>query len=172
MLPAGQSGNFLVNITNGNEISNIQWANSGSYQVSYVANGGALSFYMVAGPGAYTTRTTTFTLTAQTSCGTINQNFNFTIVTQGWGYRIVASPNPAKNILYVIEKIDGINKFGFSRSVKFELVELNTGRKVKEWTFTGKQNQFNLDIRGIKSGQYILVAKRGKDKDSKQIMIE
>lgn len=172
MLPAGQSGNFNVNITNGNELSNIQWANSGSYQVSYVANGGALSFYMVAGPGAYTTRTTTFTLTAQTSCGTINQGFNFSIVTQGWGYRIVASPNPAKNMLHVIEKRNGLKQPIIDKNVTMELIEISTGRKIKQWMFSGKQKEFNLDIRGIKSGQYILIVRRGKDQDSKQIMIE
>lgn len=174
LIPAGQSACFNVYLTNTSEFTNIQWANSG-FPVSYTVGtfGVSLSFCMVSAQGAYTPRTTTFTLTAQSSCGPVNQSFNFTLVTSGW-YRINTYPNPAIDnlIVSIDEEKEEVKSLSKQEKVTMQLLSAGSGIVVRRWNFSNNQKTFALNIQGLRKGLYMLVVEKGKYKETTQIIIE
>ena len=86
--------------------------------------------------------------------------------------RITAFPNPTDgdlNISIDKEKPE-VNELKNERA-KYVLYDFNRAEAVKSGTFDNNQNKQKLDVRGIKSGKYILVVTKGKHRMSKQIII-
>ncbi len=175
-LPAGQTGCFTANLINAGEFSNIQWVNSG-YLVSYFLsnNNTTINFCMVAGPGAYTQRITTFTINAQSSCGLVSQPINFGVITQGWGnYRVSIFPNPTKNKIQLVidEESEEVKLLSRSEKINIELINSLTSQKVGQWIFNNSQKEISLNINGLRKGLYLLIVRKGKYQETKQIIIE
>jgi hypothetical protein len=128
---------------------------------------------MVSAQGAYTPRTTTFTLTAQSSCGPVNQSFNFTLVTSGW-YRINTYPNPAIDnlIVSIDEEKEEVKSLSKQEKVTMQLLSAGSGIVVRRWNFSNNQKTFALNIQGLRKGLYMLVVEKGKYKETTQIIIE
>ncbi|WP_276481324.1 M43 family zinc metalloprotease [Paraflavitalea pollutisoli] len=90
------------------------------------------------------------------------------------GFRVQASPNPAVGDINVtLEDITADAK-ALSRSapVKYVLYDFNQTRAIRQWTFDNGQGKRSLNIRGLKSGQYVLVVTKGKYRKSTRIIIK
>lgn len=172
-LPAGQLGSWTVYINNP-DLTNVTWANTGGYPVGFGTNGSTLNFSMTAASGAYTTRSTTFTLTATGPCGSFSQSFNFSIVTQGWGGRMVVSPNPAKNrvIIEIQQTPLGSLKRGLQDNVIVNLYEFHSSRIVRQWNFASGNKQYSLDVSGLSRGQYVVETVVGQIRETKHLLLE
>jgi len=86
----------------------------------------------------------------------------------------VASPNPATNNLAITfdnesEDVKSLNK---SESVIMSLYNVNDTRLAKQWKFTNNQKQYNLNVSGLRKGQYVIVVDIGKYRSTKQVIIE
>lgn len=140
------------------------WANTGTDPFGYVPSG----WYIIQ-------------LRTTNSCGT-SQWFETEVEYvdcnnyEGGGenFRITASPNPTDGDLNVIidkEKAE-VKALGKQEKVLYQLYNFNWTSLVKQWTFDNSQNRQNLNVRGLRSGQYILVVTKGKYKQSTQIIIK
>lgn len=65
------------------------------------------------------------------------------------GFRIIASPNPATNVLNVTtdNETAGVKALSNDETVLIELYDSNTGLKQKQWLFKNSQKQFVLCLR-------------------------
>lgn len=109
------------------------------------------------------------------SCGVGPKSTRIVEVTWacGPGFRIQASPNPAKGVLYVtIAGADQQISKQAPASTTLILREVISGRIVKQWKAAGSQKQLALSLTGIKKGNYILTIESGNIKQSKQIIVE
>jgi hypothetical protein len=173
-LPANQIAQLSLSLNSNTEISSLNWTNTGGYQVQiYPANNGYfLNWVMQAGSTPYAVRTTTNNLTYQSSCGTSNSSFNFTVVTSGW-YRIMATPNPStENLVLTVKELS--NRFkgsAINQMMLVELVDVNTGLLVKTWKMRNSQENYTLNLRGIRTGQYLLKVSIGKYKETIQVQV-
>lgn len=88
-------------------------------------------------------------------------------------FRILASPNPTDgdlNIKITDEKPD-VKSLSKTEKVLYQLYDINRTSLVKQWVFDNYQNQQRLNVRGLKTGQYVLVVTKGKYRQSKHIII-
>ena len=92
----------------------------------------------------------------------------------GENFRVVASPNPTDGDLNVTIDKEKAEVMALSKTEKvfYQLYNFNRSTLVKQWTFNNSQNQQNLNVRGLRSGQYILVVTKGKYRQSAQIIIK
>ena len=89
-------------------------------------------------------------------------------------FNLQVSPNPASTDLFVTitrEKPE-VKALKPSARVTYILYDLNRTRAVKQWTFANDQKQHKLNVSGVKPGQYILVANKGKYQQSTQVLIK
>lgn len=173
-IPANQTMSFMINLGN-TDFTNITWTSTGSYSVTPVPNGfGGCSFYMVSAPTAYASRTATLTINATGPCGAVNRSFNFTLITQGWGFRMQMSPNPASDNLIVslTDESPEVKTLSQDETVTMTLYDINRTNIVKQWKFKNNQSRFNLNVSDVKMGHYVLVVQKGKHQQSEQIFIE
>jgi hypothetical protein len=175
LLAPNDVATFICNVTS-QSLSNINWTWSGYTPTNpIIGNGGlGLTFSLPVASTAWTTRTTYWNITAQHPCGNVNITIPFSVITRGWGFSIVASPNPATNNLAVTfsNESDSISSLSQSENVVMNLYNFNSTQIVKQWKFKNDQRQYNLNVSGLKAGQYILVVYRGKYQSSTQIRIE
>ena len=99
------------------------------------------------------------------------------------------SPNPVEgNINLKIDKVSdtsrkelirlekGIEEYkipNFEKQTKMFLFDINSNQLIKTWTFNEiNNNQYNLEISGIKSGWYILKLERESTNNTTKIFIE
>ncbi len=95
--------------------------------------------------------------------------------TRSGGYRIAASPNPANDNITVSildEMPNTIKSINLPEPITMTLYNINNTLPMKKWTFKTTQKNYNLNIQGIKTGQYILVVQKGMDMQSQQITIQ
>lgn len=155
-------------------LSNINWSWSG-YPPSNVITGGlGLTFSLPAASTPWTQRTTIWTLTAQHPCGVVNLNIPYTVVSKGgFGFRIIASPNPAINNLRLTftEESKEVKALDSKTGVVIKLYSLNSAIRAKQWNFLNDRSHYDLNVSGLKTGQYVIEITRGKFKESKQIQI-
>jgi hypothetical protein len=173
-IPANQTMSFMINLGN-TDLTNITWTSTGSYSVNPVPNGfGGCSFYMVSAPTAYTSRTATLTINANGPCGAVNRSFNFTLITQGWGFRIQMNPNPATDnlIVSITDESTEVKALRQDETITMTLYDLNRTNIVKQWKFKNNQSRFNLNVGDVKMGHYVLLVQKGKYQQSEQIFIE
>jgi hypothetical protein len=173
-IPANQTMSFMINLGN-TDFTNITWTSTGSYSVTPVPNGfGGCSFYMVSAPTAYASRTATLTINASGPCGAVNRSFNFTLITQGWGFRMQMSPNPATDnlIVTITDESPDVKTLSQDETVTMTLYDINRTNIVRQWKFKNNQSRFNLNVSDVKMGHYILVVQKGKHQQSEQLFIE
>lgn len=103
---------------------------------------------------------------------------------QSSSYSIIASPNPAKNNIYVniTEVGDTTASTANSKALitsntsgitKMYLYDFYTGVLVHQWTFEEiKSNIYNLNIVGVKTGVYVLKMERNNKMTSTKIIVK
>lgn len=173
-LPANQGFGVTVYITNP-DVTSVSWTRSG-YPFSWGYNPGGKVLYFSGSSGStpYEQRSVTFTSTVLYGCVAVNNSFNFSVIVQGWGFfSITASPNPATDDLNVTvsDESPEVKSLSKDEKVIIQLYELNTNLLARQWNFKNDQSQYKLNVRGLRSGQYILIISKGKYKESKHIII-
>ena len=122
-------------------------------------------------------------LDAGNICGTIRRTYTFNVVSIGGFGRVAVSPNPTKDILNVnitkeinnsndvVRKVT--NKTILSGKINFKLADINTNQVLKRWTLNeSKTINYNLDIRGLKAGVYILTAERNGESSTTKVIVQ
>lgn len=108
--------------------------------------------------------------------GTTTSVKTITVVDLCYGSRfsITASPNPTGGDLNVTldKEAPEVKKLNKSEKVYYQLYDLNRANLVKQWTFDNSSNNRQLNVRGVKPGQYMLVVRKGKYQQSTQIIIK
>lgn len=173
-LPANKG--FGVDIwLNSPGIQSATWSRDGtSYPFTWNTSGTFLSFSGTSGATAYVERKGIFNLTAQTVCGTFNSTYNWPVVVQGWGsFQVTTSPNPATDLITIniSEESPEAKALSKEENVIIEIYTLNQSRLIKQWKLKNDQNRFSLNVANLQKGNYILVVKKGKFKESKQVLI-
>jgi len=89
-------------------------------------------------------------------------------------FRMTVAPNPSKNG-YINVAIEGLTSS--SGKVKpgllqVKLYEINTKIAVRQWSFAGDQQRLNLNTTGLRKGYYVVEIWNGKDRISKNVLIE
>ncbi|HMK24571.1 MAG TPA: M43 family zinc metalloprotease [Chitinophagaceae bacterium] len=110
------------------------------------------------------------------ACGTGNAYTEWTIVPCNGGgpFRVVIFPNPTKDG-YINLSIEGGKKSVIQKSpdrIQVKLYDLVTKNMVKQWSFTDDQKNHKLNTLGIRKGHYMIEITKGKEKQTKQIVIE
>lgn len=103
-------------------------------------------------------------------------NITFTVTLTGTGY---SSPNVAgwaENVPanVVAGSVSGITTSGGNDTKYFRGITytLNQSHLIKQWKYKNDQNRFSLNVANLQKGSYIIVVKKGKFKESKQVLIE
>jgi len=174
-LPANKTFGVEVFLTSP-ALQSATWTRAAtSYPFTWNTSGTFLSFSGTSGASAYVERKGIFNISAQTSCGTFNGVYNWPVIVQGWGsFKITTSPNPANDLITVniSEESPDVKALSSNENVTVEMYSFNQTMLIKTWQFKNDHNQFNLNIADVNKGQYILVVRKGKFKESKQILIE
>ncbi len=88
-------------------------------------------------------------------------------------FKMLVSPNPSKDKINVkFENLSPSKDFNKNSKIKFRLIKTNTSQVMREWEFLGFQETYSINLLGIKKGIYILEFNNGKEKTTKQIIIE
>jgi hypothetical protein len=92
----------------------------------------------------------------------------------GENFRIMASPNPTDGDLNVTidKEKPQVKALSKSKKVIYQLYNFNRTSLVKQWIFDNSQNRQSLNVRGLTSGQYILVVSKGKYRESTYIIVK
>ncbi len=174
-LPANKG--FGVDVfLNSPGIQSATWSRATtSYPFMWNTSGTFLSFSGTSGAAAYVERKGIFNITAQTTCGTFNGTYNWPVIVQGWGsFQITTSPNPATDLiaLNISEESPEVKALSKDENVIIEIYTFNQSRLIKQWKYKNDQNRFSLNVANLPKGNYIIVVKKGKFKESKQVLIE
>lgn len=172
LIPKNESMCFTPQIANVG-LTNASWANTGGYPVLFNSNGLSLNFCLTAPSTSYTSRSTTFTLTATGPCGIFSQAFTFTVISSGSFFKINASPNPSNEYVNVTLEDTGdyLKKLSAKEIITINVVSIEKGTISKNFKFVNDKKVFNLNLSDIKQGTYILEVVIGKEKETKQIVI-
>lgn len=173
-LPANQPFGVLATL-NSPGLQSGSWTRAAtSYPFTWSGSGTTLNFSGYSGSTAYEQRLGIFSLSAQTACGSVNSNYTWPVMVQGWGFSIAVSPNPAKDILSVsiIDEMPEVKQLSQNQTVTIILYDLNNTIAIKTWRFKNNQSKFNLNVSSLKKGSYILKVQKGKYYQSKIIVIE
>ncbi len=86
---------------------------------------------------------------------------------------MTVSPNPAARDLAITisDESPEVKALKQDEKVLIQLYEFSTHLLVKQWNFKNTQNQFSLNVRNLRKGQYILVLHKGAYKESKTVLI-
>jgi hypothetical protein len=147
------------------------------------ANGLNFTAGFQSSPFGYGSVNKTVYLDAGNICGTIRKTYTFNVVSIGGFGRIAVSPNPTKDVLNVsiIKEVktqenannDEILKAKQNGKTNFAIADINSNQILKRWTFNESKNLiYNLDIRGLKAGVYILTAERNGETTTTKVIIQ
>lgn len=189
-LPANQSFGVTAYITSPGLISNTWTIAPGSYPFSWGNSYNNLVFSGTSGTTAYSQRNGIFTVSAQTACGAYTGTYTWPVIVQGWFYKLLASPNPAKGNIHIqIEKVpDTSNRqicvldkgsknsetsIAASNTTKMLLYDVNSKILIRQWNYSEKDaSVYNLNIAGIKRGWYVLKMERDGKITTTKILIQ
>lgn len=110
---------------------------------------------------------------AVTSCGVSALSGVLVSFPPCGSFRIYSSPNPASDNMYVTiedESMTSKEKIN-DQKIKIELYDFNSGQVIKQWSFDALENEFKLNVKELKKGQYILRIVRNKIQKTKQVII-
>ena len=134
-----------------------------------------------ASPYGYGSITKNIYLTANSGCGTTLRTYTFYIVSIGGFGKIAVYPNPTRDALNVTitkETEAGIvNGKETKQNSKFDkttfsLSPINTKQVLKKWTFNEvKTMNYNLYIKGLATGVYILTIERNGEIATTKVII-
>ncbi|WP_295234815.1 matrixin family metalloprotease [Sediminibacterium sp.] len=147
------------------------------------ANGLNFSTGFQSSPYGYGTVNKTVYLDAGNICGTIRRSYTFNVTSIGGFGRVAVSPNPAKDVLNinVTKESDNSSEEIKEKSDKtisagktnFTLSDINTNHVLKRWTFNeSKLINYNLDIRGLKAGVYVLTTERNGETTTTKVIVQ
>jgi hypothetical protein len=146
-----------------------------SYSLVYSSQGGytGTSGYLPSGFYIFRAR-------GSNSCGTGNwyetevENYECTGGGGEGEFRILATPNPATGNLYVKinQKKSAAIDNNKDEKIQYLLYDTRQANPLRQWTFTNTPAYQRLDIHGIKAGQYVLVVRKGKWRQSTQVIIQ
>lgn len=167
-------------------LTNITWSVSGNYSL-FNPSGYNFALYMITPSTAYLANNATVSLSASGPCGTVNKSWNFQVVStgSGYGYALIASPNPSKNNLNVgireVKDTATSKEHGMSLKTsnnskgitKMHLYDFYTNALIKQWSFQEMETKnYSLNIVGIKAGYYVLKMERDNKATSTTIIIQ
>jgi hypothetical protein len=176
-LPANQGFGINAYITSPGITGTGSWSrNTTSYPFYWYQIGSStLTFSGNSASVAYQQRTGIFNLSVPTACGTFNGQFSWPIVTQGWSFMVVTSPNPGSSSLNVsIFDDQTINKkleTPASSTITIEISRFDNAKQIKTWKFKGNNSDFRLDVSELPNGTYILRVNIDGSIKSSQIII-
>lgn len=172
LIPKNQSMCFTPQIANVG-LSNASWANTGGFPVLFNSNGLSLNFCLTAPSTSYTSRSTTFTLTATGPCGTFSQAFSFTVIASGSFFKINASPNPSNEYVNVSLEDSGdyLKNLSSKDVITINVIDIQNGTRIKGFKFFNDKKIFTLNLSDFKTGNYIIEVNIGKNRETKQIII-
>ncbi len=160
------------------QVSNITvTAGSGSTGTGFYSVGNSFSFTLASGQSMY------LNFNGTGLCGPVSASRSFI---QSGGYAIVASPNPATsdvnmNITDVADTTSAENsvKNNVATSsntagiTKIYLYDITSGSLIKQWTYQEmKNNNYKLNVSGVKSGTYLLKMERNNKSAATKIIIK
>lgn len=118
----------------------------------------------------------TATVSYQNACGTSLPKYETSYAdcdgNEVPDFRVSVAPNPAKGSLYVEIKESKQSIRKEETNVDYHLYTMTSNRLVKYWTFKGLELHRTLSISDVKPGRYLLVVTKGKEKQSRQVIIE
>ena len=85
------------------------------------------------------------------------------------GMRVQVSPNPATTDLYLMLDDKQLTQ---TEKIECTLYSINGSKIAKRWVLSAGQSRYQLNITGIRSGQYALVFNQGNKRIVKKIMIK
>lgn len=137
--------------------------------------GGSIPVYYIPSPGWYLLE-----VKVTTTCGSSPwtgfevEYVDCSMMKENQYFSIQASPNPTQGDLYVKieDEQDEVKALSKDATVQFELVDVYTNQRVRQWKFKNDQQQFMLDVRGLRKGIYVLTASKGKYRQSKKIVVD
>lgn len=165
----------LLNTRTSSGIQSPTWTRaSTSYPFSWGTTGTPLSFSGTSGTVAYSQRNGIFDFTANTGCGVTTTTYTWPIVVQSGTFSVSASPNPATDNITVstINESPEVTALSKNESVTITILDLNSTLAIKTWHFKNNQTKFNLNVRNLKKGYYILSVQKGKYQQSSKIVLE
>lgn len=88
-------------------------------------------------------------------------------------YSLSVAPNPTQGDLTVsiADEKPEVKALGKTETVQITLYDFYTKQIVKQWQFKNDQNQFKLNVAGVRKGQYVIQVKIGKYRQAKQVII-
>jgi hypothetical protein len=109
-------------------------------------------------------------------CGIGNPSYSTISVVDlcGFGFNVVATPNPADEELTITTKDENseVKMLPSKDKVIYQLVDINKGGIVKQWIFDNSINTRKLNVAMINPGQYILTVIKGKYQKGVQVLIK
>ena len=89
-------------------------------------------------------------------------------------FNIVSSPNPANSYLDVTidNEKPAVKALDKNEIVYYTIYSFYSTRPVREWQLRNNEQQQRLNVSGIQKGQYILLVRKGKFRQSKQVIIK
>lgn len=147
------------------------------------ANGLYFTASFMTSPYGYGTVIKNIYLDAGTNCGTIRRTYTFNVTSIGGFGRVAVSPNPANdnlNVTIIKEAIssndidkENQNKLTVTGKTNFSISDINTNQVLKRWTFNeSKLMNYNLDIRGLKAGVYVLTTERNGETTTTKVIVQ
>lgn len=174
-LPANQLFEVSVHL-NSPGLQSATWTrSSSSYPFTWNTAGTVMHFSGLSGSTAYAERNGVFGLSAVTACGNLSGTYSWPVIVQGWGsFLITASPNPTSDFLNVNISKESFEVKSLSKNenVLIEIYSFKQGRLLKKWLYKNDRNDYKLDVSDLREGQYVLVVKKGKFKETTQIIIK
>lgn len=162
-------------------ISDLAWSWD-----NYTTSVNPATIYFTAPQTGYTTATKYVHLDATTGCGASRVTTTIAIMSLGWSYRVMATPNPASNTINIsfLKLIDSTNistEIQLSsaktdtKSTKtlMTLYDINTNAFVRQWAFDEAElSDHKLNIEGVPKGVYVLKISRVNESSSIKIIVQ
>lgn len=139
----------------------------GSTQPTYLFSG-STAYMSFAEVGCYT-----LTVAKTNSCGTVVSKRNVCTEQCYSGFTVMASPNPASDVLLVTidNETADVKALSVDENIMIELYDFNTSVKQKQWSFKNDNNRFSLNLNGVPKGKYVLRVKKGNYSQSTQLIV-
>lgn len=116
----------------------------------------------------------TLQLQKTTECGVVTSSVVLNVQLNQSGFLLMAAPNPVTGDVMNIsieQENAQLKSLPADGETFVELYHFNSAMKIREWKFKNSQRQFQLDVRGIAKGKYIVRVRKGNVQQSKQILI-
>ncbi|MBW7840688.1 MAG: T9SS type A sorting domain-containing protein [Chitinophagaceae bacterium] len=117
----------------------------------------------------------TLQVSKMTNCGAVVSSIIINVQENMSGFRVMAAPNPVTNDVMNVtidNESSQVQSLPQNGNMMVEMFHFNSAMKRKQWTLKNHQKQFQLNLRGVPKGNYILRITKGNYQQSRQIIVE